>query len=278
MAKEKRTNLPTPTAEDIAQRPELLRKTATGYAWKCAHCGMFASSRTQAGKYVCKNHGGATAEQRDPVARAQAEAEGRPAPRPPGRPQKTGLYSKAPGVKIDALVAEWQARNVDPDLTDEDMLYLRAYIEEKKELRPDIERIRQPLQEAVEQLEDFLTCIVPDENVSVDSIIDMLERGKELTDLLRGLNLALKLTTSYTKDLEGSHARIINMSKIRAETRLKDAAARQLDVFTVLVRRFMLLLSEQLTARDFEALQKRIEHDLSEVPENLLTGAATAEA
>lgn len=278
MAKGKRTNLPPITPKDIAERPDDLRKTATGYAWKCAYCGKFASSVTQAGKYVCKAHGGVTEKQRDPVARAEAEAKGEPPPRPPGRPMVHGLYTKSPTVRIDQLVADYQARQVDPDLTDEDMLYLRAYIEEKKELRPDIEAVRIPLEQITGDLAEFLGFIVPDENVTVESVIDMLERGKELNALLNSLNRLLLRTTQYTKDLESSHARLITMSKVRAETRLKDAAARQLDVFTVLVRRFMVLLSEQLTAKDFEALQKRIENDLSEVPENLLSGELAAKA
>lgn len=280
MAREKRTNLPTPTADDIANRPEMLRRTSKGdgWAWKCEYCGRFASSVTLAGKYVCHMHGGVTAEQRSPVAKAEAVAEGRPAPRPPGRPLVTGTYSKQASVRIDQLVREYQERQLDPDTTDEDMLYLRAYLDEAKEMRKDIEPLRLLLEKVTDELADFRSLIVPDENVSVDKLIDMLERGREVTDLTRQLNTLLKQTTSYTKDLEGRHKALIIMAKTRAETRLKDAAARQLDVFTLMVRRFMVVLSEQLTVSDFEALQKRIEADLSEIPESAITGAGSVEA
>lgn len=278
MARKRVAPFDPPTPAEAAAHPDQVMRGPKSLMWKCAHCGRPASALTVKGVKVCHAHGGSTAAQRDPEVRAQAEAEGRVPPRPPGRPMVTGTYSRRVGVRVDEVLAEYEARGVNPDATDEDMLYLRAYLDVLKEKQPDVHALERPLEQAAEGLEDLLTMILPDEGVTVDTMLDMLERGKEVEDLIRVLSRALKQVTQYTKDIEGRHARLINLSKIRSETRLKDAAARQLDVFTLMTRRFMAILHEQLSSDDYAALMKRVEHDLSEVPASALDGSGGVRA
>lgn len=279
MARKRAALFEPPTQQQAEQDPTAVLKGPKGnYMWRCTYCKRPASSLSVAGKYVCKSHGGATAKQRDPVEKVKAVMEDRPAPRPPGRPITTGLYTKRPGVRVDELVREYQDRQLDPDATDEDMLYLRAYLDELKDRRPEVEALRDPLEGVLSALEELLPSIVPDENVSVDTIIDMLERGSEVKQLVMALSRLLKQVTGYTKDLENRHKALIMMSKARSETRLKDAAGRQLDIFTTISRRFMDILREQLSEADLSALEKRIEHDLTEVPLGLIDGSGSVRA
>lgn len=275
MARKRAALFDPPTEQDAASVPEQVIRGPKGFMWKCSHCGRPASALTLAGKKVCHAHGGSTPAQRDPVAQAQAKERGEPAPRPPGRPMTNGTYSRSPGVRIDELVSEYQARQLNPDSTDEDMLYLRAYLEEMKDLRPEVEQLRAPVQKLAELLSTLLTQDVPQEGeVTVEALLDMLEKGREFTALTRATLDLFSKVEKFSKDLEGRHARLVNLSKIRSETRLKDAAAQQLDVFTLMSRRFMAILNEQLDAPTYAALQKRIERDLAELPARALVAGA----
>ena len=105
--------------------------------WKCHHCARPASHLAQNGLKVCKAHGGSTANQRDPHYRARNRLSTGSPVRPPGRPLKHGFYAVIPGQRIDQLVEEYRAQQLDPDATEDDMYYLRAYLDELKGLRPD---------------------------------------------------------------------------------------------------------------------------------------------
>lgn len=262
MARKKRSLLPAVTDRDVTQCPEMLRATAHGWAWKCAHCGQFASSETLTGKYVCRSHGGVTARQRDPLAREEARRKGKPVLRPPGRPLITGLYSKRPQIRIDEIVCEWQLRQIDVDNTDEDMLYLRAYIEDAKDRHAALRALPPLLEHLTQRLELRLA------NEKYEQSDDFQLR-ESTTDTYR----LLSLIESSSKAIEKKHTQIIKMSKARAETRLKDNVGRQMDVFLMLLKRMMIVLEDQLSVDEFNALQQRISRDLAEVPACMLNSS-----
>lgn len=279
MPRVKRSPLPPVTARDRAEQPDRIRPTPSGWAWRCMYCSKYASSETLAGAYVCRDHGGHTPAQRSPEKRQQARQEGRKVPRPPGRPLKTGFYSKRSGVRIDELIEDYQARKLNADHTDEDMLYLRAYLEEMKGLRPSVEALSLPLQELAEATNSFANELVAEEgDVTVERVLDHLNRAKDWQALTHTTLKVLKRVESVSKDIEARHARLITLSKVRSETRLKNEAVHQVTVFSLLVRNFMVVLEEQLSPADFAALQRRIEKDLAELPQDVLTGAASVEA
>lgn len=279
MARKRAAPFDPPTVHDRLSTPERVLSGPKGaLMWKCGHCGRPASALTVSGEKVCYAHGGASAAQRDPEVRAAALIAGEPPPRPPGRPLVTGAYSKRLGVRLDEIVADYRARQVNPDDTDEDMLYLRAHIEIMMDKVQDVSALDKPIEDILTMLGEFRTLIIPDEGVSVDTLVDMLDRSRDVTQLALSLSTLLGQVRKWSSDLEGRHARVITMGKVRAETRLKDAAARQLDVFTLMVRRFMIVLSDQLSPADHEALQKRIEHELAEIPADVLDGSASVKA
>ncbi len=63
------------------------------------------------------------------------------------------------------------------------------------------------------------------------------------------------------------------LAQKRADTRLKNKAGEQLEVFTMMLGRLMLILSEALPPEDFLGLQKRMARDLSELPARALEPA-----
>ena len=277
MPKMKRTALRPVTEADLTLTPEKLRRTPTGWAWCCEYCGKFASSETLKKKFVCRDHGGTTPAQRDPVAKQEAKVQGRTVKRPPGRPLETGLYSKGAQVRIEALVDQYRTSKLDPDQTDNDMLYLRAYLEEMKSLRPEVEALRGPLQAFAERMEGVQALPVAGEDeLTVQAVLELLERGSEWATTLRTLQSMLGTLDKYTQGLEDRHARLIALSKVRAETRLKNAAGMQLDVFTVMLRRLMVILREQLSPEDLAALQQRVATSLEELPQRALEGGVKA--
>lgn len=259
MARKKRSLLPPVTEHDISTQAERLRRTPNGWAWKCAYCGQFASSETVKGKFVCRMHGGVTARQRDPEAQLQAREAGKPLSRPSGRPIQHGRASRHARVRVEDIVADYRARRVDADCTDEDMLYLRAYQQERMDVQPSLSQAA----EAAERLGERL-----------QSEVGELHRLTELHKVLRETRLLIQRVLRAQNDLENGHARIIHMAKIRADTRAKNRAAHQLDVFTVMVDRLFVVLREQLSPADYEALQARMARDLAEVSEGMVDGRA----
>lgn len=273
MARKKRSLLPQVTTVDIELTPEKVRRTATGWAWKCVYCGQFASSETLAGKYVCRSHGGVTSQQRSPEVRDAARQSGKRIPQPPGRPLKTGLYSRRPKLRVDELVEDYQERKMNADNTDEDMLYLRAYLAEMIEGRPALNTLEQPLRALTQHLESrSALSSIP----RADDEVVLSEH--ELGALVRETRELLKMVTSYTEKLERRHERLIKLSKVRAETRLKNSAAQQVEVFSILVRRLQVILEEHLSPAELAALQQRFAKELSELPVDAVEGRANIQS
>lgn len=239
----------------------MLRKTPYGWAWRCVYCGQFACSETLKGKYVCRSHGGVTARQRDLVAQDAAEQSGHQVPRPPGRPLKSGLHTRKTTVRVDQLVAEFKARKLNVDCTDEDMLYLRAYLAERKEQRPAFTRLQTPLMNLQRVLDNGLDGI------------SGAEQRAELLAGVREVGMLLNQIGTFTAQLEKRHSNIIKMSKIRADTRVKNHAAHQVNAFMVMLERLTAILEEQLSPQDFAAFQKRIAKDMNDLPVGIVDGS-----
>lgn len=268
MARQQRSLLPLVTDTDLHTRPNDLRRTAHGWAWKCAYCGQFASSETQAGKYVCRAHGGVTARQRSPEAYLTAKENGQPVPRPPGRPLRSGFYSRRAHVRIDELVEQYREMQLKLDCTEEDMLYLRAYQQERMEQRPQWLAVS----ESLRRLQALLDA---DPEVTAQKASTQEQLGT--ADLLRESRLLLRQVSLAVQQIERGHARLIKLSKVRAETRVKNRAAEQLEAFVLMVERLMVVLQAQLSPSDFAALQTRLERDLAELPGGLVDGSQRVE-
>jgi hypothetical protein len=275
MPRKKRSTLPAVTQADIGTKRDQVQELPNGgWAWKCAYCNRLASSETAQGRYVCKAHGGRTEKQASPVERAKAVQEARPVIRPPGRPPVHGLYSKKPQIRVDGIVLDYQARQVDPDATDEDMLYLRAHLEVLKENAPDVSQAMAALQDLIGELvtlrEDGW---IDQENISVEALMEMTGRLGRFDGYVTRASGLVKQLSMWTVGIEGRHERLIKLAKDRADTRLKNKAAKELDLFSMMANRFLILLSETLPVEIFRSLHKRVELDLSEIPINLYQAA-----
>lgn len=256
-----------PTAADVADTPEKVRRGPRGgWMWTCEYCKRPASMMSTKGVRVCSQHGGATKAQTDPEVHAEARARGEEPPRPPGRPQKHGFYTLKPNVKVDELVAEYRARQLDPDATDDDMLFLRAYIDANRELVPDSVTVLDDLLAIGRELQEFRRAPVAVDTgtVSVERALRMLGRYEDLAYVLATHGESVKTFVAITSGIEERHANLVRLAKVRAETRFKDASAQQLDAFTLMVDRLMLILAEMLPRDSMEALQERMKRDLKE--------------
>lgn len=256
--------------------------------WRCHYCKRPASTETAAGLKVCRAHGGTTPAQRDPVAQVRAVEQGRKPPRPPGRPLEHGLYSKRDTVRVDQIVQDYQARGVDPDSTEEDMLYLRAHLELLKENAPDAVTIMdevRALSAAVDTLKHTRLSdgeswfdsgqTISRQDMKVEDALRILEALDRFDERVRNLTGLLKALGLFTAGLEGRHTNLIKLAKDRADTRLKNKAARELDVFTMMTKRLLVLLEEVLPRDIYLALRKRYVLDFAEVPVTVL-GTAQA--
>lgn len=254
MARKKRSSLPPVTEADLRHFPDRIRPTprGAGWAWKCAHCQQFASSETLSGQYVCRSHGGTTPRQRDPLARQVAKENGRPVPTPPGRPPKTGRWSKRDLLRVDEIFEDYKARKLNPDATDDDMLYLRAMLECQRRDLAAFEEI----EGLVVKLREHLQQAVP---------LDQ-EEAQSLRHVLSETQAVLTKRMTLSKRVEKGHERLIKLAKVRADTRLRNRAAEQVGVFMVLVQRMQVIFEETLTPEAHAALQARFARELQDVP------------
>lgn len=244
-----------------------------GFIWRCDKegCRRLATALSSKGEKICKRHGGSTSRQRDPAARALAAAKGEKIPNPPGRPAKHGFYSIVPGIKVDELVAEYRERKLNPDATDDDMLYLRAYLDELKLLRPDSQQAAEMLREALPLIRGLLNFMTDEENFSQTRKITVreafeaaayIEHFRAQVDSLKEL---LKALIEVTAGVEMRHKDLVMLAKVRAETRLKDSAAAQLDAFTTMVEKLVIILAETLPSSQAEAVTARLAKELTEL-------------
>lgn len=267
MPRKRRTNMEPPSAEYAAAHPnEVIKNARGGWMWKCAHCGRPASSVTAAGLRVCNfGHGGVSEAQRDPVKRQEAIERGEDPPRPPGRPLKHGKYALRDKVRLDEIVRRYREQGVDPDDTDENMLFLHAHLEELRENAPTFEPVQEALGDLKERLGEMLEQVVKDEDMSVERVLDAIGRLQEFNRYVMNLSVLLRELRMFTAGMEERHANLVGLARVRADTRLKNNAARQLDVFTRLVQQLDVIVSEALGPDAYKAWKKRIERDLAEV-------------
>lgn len=268
------SSLPFVTDEDLALRPEQLRKTPRGgWAWKCEKCGQFASSLTATG-LRCYQHGGTRKSTCDPLAAVKAQAEGEEAPRASGRPMKTGWYSREEMRNVHDIVEEYRAADLDPDSTDEDMLHLRARLQNLQNLEPTAAQVGQILVEVLEELNDWREQrVVEADGLSVEGVLEKLGRYQHFVNIAERGSKALSKYLSLEKGIEARHTNLVNLSHKRADTRVKNKAAEQLDVFQLMLGRLMLVLQAGLSPEAFLALQRRMERDLLEIPARALQPA-----
>lgn len=236
---------------DLLHSANRLRRTPTGWAWKCHYCGQFASSETLGRKFVCRSHGGNTPRQRDPVAQQVARENCRPVPKPPGRPPRTGRWSRQQLLQVDEIFADYKARRLDPDDTDEDMLYLRAELEQRK-------------REMKELGETFhlLAAINKQLRVVGQSSMNL----PEVQNLTQEINMLLAKRVPLSRRIEKGHERLIKLAKVRAETRLRNRAAHQVGQFMLMVERLSDLLEETLPPDVYAALQVRLAKEFEALP------------
>ncbi|ABW35102.1 hypothetical protein Dgeo_3061 (plasmid) [Deinococcus geothermalis DSM 11300] len=282
MARKRVAPFDPPTASDFEAlgRERVRAGPKGGFVWVCEvdGCKVVASHLSAKGRKVCHRHGGSTAKQRDPEAHAEAVAKGEEPPRPPGRPVRHGFYSVVPGVKVDELVEAYRESGLDPDGTDDDMLYLRAYLDELKLMRPDAREAATLLQEGLVLMRGFLRYLTDEvkpmsgKQMSVREAFEVAGQLETFTGNLDGLRELTKVLLALTAGLEERHANLITLAKVRAETRLKNAAAAQLDAFTVMVERLNIINAETLPSNYAEALQARYAKELSELPGRAVKG------
>ena len=257
----KRSELPPITPEDIQQAPERVRTTPNGgHAWKCHYCGLFASSATQKGLYVCRRHGGVPSRKRDPLKRATMPLKANKSSRPSGRPIIHGKYSKSELASIDEIVADYAQRHDNILDTQEDLRMLKAYQELLIQTRPNINTVHDALLELSEALEPIAEVFPHITDAALQDLLECVERVYE----------GYVEFQDTTKGIEVRYERLIKAYFIQATTRVKNFPAEQLMHFQNFLHCLLQVYHRHLAPEDWEVLQHRYLKEFTMIPKRLL--------
>ena len=158
------------------------------------------------------------------------------------------------------------ASQVNPDNTDINMLMLRANLENRIALEPLVLQVKAVLIRVEAQMSAFLQLKDVDGQGTTPE--QALRQHRKLTEFKKThafLRRTIREFDQYSVDIEKSHHNVIRMAKIRAETRAIQQKEAECTVFADLLRKFMIILEEQLPPEYYAALQRRINRDLDDL-------------
>ncbi len=264
-------DLPPVTEHDVAQYPGAVRKMPNGgYAWCCSLCKQVASSSTPKGPR-CYQHGGTRKRARDRLKSSQAKEAGKTL-NPPGRPYTNGWYSRGEQVEVDELVERYRTAQLNPDATDEDMLHLRARLNRLYQTGPSALEVETQLKTALAELERLNGAFIRSkaEPRTVENVLSELEALTVCADVVAEAGEVFERFLKHDDAIQKRHVRLVKLAQTRATTRVKTSTGEQLEVFTLLLERLLVVLELGLDPDTFSAIQKRLQTELSEVPKRLL--------
>ena len=88
----------------------------------------------------------------------------------------------------------------------------------------------------------------------------------ELSANTAQLNRLLSNLLRINEGVEDGHARLISLAKIRAETRVKNVAAEEAQIFQTMVSKLQVLLVEVIPSEYMTVLQARMARELNQLP------------
>lgn len=168
--------------------------------------------------------------------------------------------------RLTALLAEYKARGVNPDATDEDIFYLRANLADMEQYGPEVHEAKNQTRDLLVRLEGMRNRPVVDaDGATVEEVLEQLGKRKDFEKLIRTLGEAEQTLEEFTRELEKQHELLVRLVKIRADTRLKESAGQEHELYQMLLLRLRAILEAQLPRDVMVRLMKRIEHDYSEL-------------
>ena len=264
-------DLPPVTEHDVAEHPGAVRQMPKGgYVWCCSLCRQVASSSTPKGPR-CYQHGGTRKRARDRLKSSQAKEAGKTL-NPPGRPYTNGWYSRGEQVEVDELVERYRTAQLDPDATDEDMLHLRARLNRLYQTGPSALEVETQLKTTLAELERLNGERVrrKAEPRTVENVLSELEALTVWADVAAEAGRLFEQFLKHDDAIQKRHIQLVKLAQTRATTRVKTSTGEQLEVFTLLLERLLLVLESELDPDTFSAIQKRVQTELSEVPKRSL--------
>lgn len=273
----KRSSLPRVTPKVVRAMPDRVRPTPKGgHAWKCHYCGAYASSETQAGRYVCRRHGGHTPRQRkgEPCGGASA---GPARARPPGRPIESGLYSRSPRIPVNEIVGGLRLSLDEVRAADEHMIYLRAHLEHASSQRKDEDEIEDAL--TILANEGATLCAYLEVRPALLTDDDAHEAIRHIVTFHHHLSHVKREVDAFrraTRQLEKRHERLIRLTKLRTLTSAKYAEAHRIAEVTRIIRGVLHALEPHLDGASSLRLRTGLHRQFATVPTRALTSRALA--
>ncbi len=265
------SDLPPVTEHDVAQYPGAVRKMPNGgYAWCCSLCRQVASSSTPKGPR-CYQHGGTRKRARDRLESSQAKEAGKTL-NPPGRPYTNGWYSRGEQVEVDELVESYRTAQLNPDATDEDMLHLRARLNLLYQTGPSALEVETQLKTALAELERLNGALIrgKTEPRTVANVLADLEALTVRANVVAEAGEVFERFLKHDDAIQKRHVQLVKLAQTRATTRVETSTGEQLEVFTAMLERLLVVLESGLDPDTFSAIQKRLQTELSEVPKRSL--------
>ena len=254
MTKRKRTTLPAVTAEDLTRSPELLRRTPTGWAWRCEQCRQFASTETSRGTFVCCSH----REDAHPVADHSTGVTGLG-----GSATAADFTNLVSHERIESLVASYKVSKPGTAEPDENMLYLRAYIEEMRGLSCYVAMLRSPILALINWADEFpIPSARKHETQTARQLLDLIDLPTGWIHLMGCIQEMLALSEALDSRLM---ERGLQVHQMETETRQIHLAAEQVKGAELALARVVTLATEQMSRAQLLKFRDSVQEEIEKL-------------
>ncbi len=185
------------------------------------------------------------------------------APRGPGRPREHGLYSRSAAKSLRELRAEVADLEGDLDNTDEEMLTVKSILLFLFDQSERLNAKASMLELAVEAVEETLesATIIRDGQPGDGELT--VPQARQVAQQLAKANGLLNNVVGFTDRLLDANFRSVTLSKIRADTRARQAEQKSLEQFAKLLQLARGIIIESAPDDEWlDAFEMRLEREL----------------
>jgi hypothetical protein len=173
-------------------------------------------------------------------------------------------------LNVDAIISKYASTYSDVGATDEDLLYLRGYLERALGERPEAEEVASRLEILISESRPLQWAL---EEANESDNESLLKAVAEIQSFRRALKSTIHLYAHFlrtTAEIEKRYMRFIKLAKVRSDIAFNNAPAEHLAVFIDFLQQCLHVLEPRLPNEVFGVLKTRLRREFEQIPERAL--------